>query len=152
MTRRFKLTGFAELERALVEELPKATAKNVLRGAAKDAMKPIEARAKQLVPVDEGDLRDSITTKNAKAKRQRGSYKYAASTGVEVWTGPTGRPAGGNAAWQEYGTVHMPAHPFMRPAADFEAEGVIEDVGRFLKDRIEKAKKRIARKAAKAGR
>lgn len=149
MTQRFKLTGFAELERALTDDLPKATAKNALKRAAIAAMKPIEERAKQLVPVDDGQLRDSITTKPARAKRQRGSVKYAASSGIEVLTGPTGRQEGGNAAWQEFGTVHMPANPFMRPAADFEAEGVIEDLARELKAQIDKAAKRIARKLAR---
>ena len=145
----YKLRGFAELEKALVEELPKATAKSALRKAAITAMEPVKERAKQLAPVDDGKLRDSIVTKPARAKRQRGSVRFAAASGVEVLTGPTGHPEGGNAAWQEFGTVHMPANPFMRPAADFEAEGVIEEMGKQLKLRIDKARKRIAKRAAK---
>lgn len=144
-----KLEGFDELERALVEELPRATSKNVLRRSAIAAMARVEERAKQLVPLDKGELRDSIRTKVARAKRQRGSVKFAASSGVEVHTGPTGRPEGGNAAWQEYGTVKMPAQPFMRPAADEELPNVLDDVQAELTTQIDKARKRIARKLAR---
>ncbi|MFN6934936.1 MAG: HK97 gp10 family phage protein, partial [Tsuneonella sp.] len=97
-----KLEGFRELERALAEELPKATARNVLRRTAINAMGRVEARAKQLAPVDDGRLRDSITTKAVTAKRQRGSVRYATSSGIEVQTGPTGRQEGGVGAFQEF--------------------------------------------------
>lgn len=149
MASKIKLEGFAELENALKDELPKATAKNVLRRSGKTAMGRIEDRAKQLVPVDDGQLHDSITTKPARAKRQRGSVKYAASSGITLLTGPTGRPEGGNAAWQEYGTVKMAAQPFMRPAIDEEAPNVIEDIRAELTTQIDKARKRIARKLAR---
>lgn len=149
MTTRYQLTGFKELEDALVNELPKATSKNVLRRAGIAAMKQVEDRAKQYVPVDKGALRDSITTKPVRAKRQAGSVRFQASSGIEVATGPTGTPEGGNAAWQEFGTVKMLAQPFMRPAADEEAPGVIDEVQRELTKQIDKAKKRIARKLAR---
>lgn len=148
---KLELKGFRKLERALAEELPKATAKNALRGAAKDAMGLVETRAKQLVPVEKGNLRDSITTKTAKAKRAKGSVRFERSTGVEVWTGPSGKhPEGsGNPAWQEFGTVKQTAQPYMRPAADEEGQRVIDDVRGFLAERIGKARSRIAKKAAK---
>lgn len=143
-----KLTGFKELEQALIEDLPKTTAKNVLKRSAITAMAKLEARAKDLAPKDDGTLADSITTKPVKAKRASRT-RYAASSGVTVATGPTGRPEGGNAAWQEFGTVHMAANPFMRPAADAEIEGVLEVVREELAAQIDKAKTRIARKAAR---
>lgn len=149
---KIKLEGFNELEAALVNDLPRATAKSVLRRTAINAMKPIEERAKQLVPVDDGQLRDSIQTRPVRAKRQRGSVRYAASEGVEVHTGPRankGQPLGGNAAWQEFGTVKQAAQPYMRPSADFEAEAVIDIVRDELKAQIDKAKARIARKLAR---
>lgn len=144
-----KLTGFRELERALAEELPKATARNVLRRTAIGAMDRLKSRAQQLAPVGDGTLRDSITTKQAKAKRSKGSVKFDRSSGVEVLTGPTGREEGGYAAFQEFGTVNMPANPYMRPAADAEGQAVVEQVRDELAAQIEKAKERIARKAAK---
>jgi HK97 gp10 family phage protein len=145
------LRNFHELEKALAEELPKATAKNVLRRSMIDAMGKVEARAKQLAPVDKengGALRDSITTKAARAKRSSRN-RYETASGITVLTGPTGRQEGGNAAWQEDGTVNMPANPYMRPAADSEGPNVMDDVIAALTENIEKATARIARKAAK---
>jgi HK97 gp10 family phage protein len=140
--------GFKELEAVLVNDLPKTTAKNVLKRAAIEAMKRIEARAQELAPKDDGTLADSITTKPVKAQRTSRT-RYASQSGVTVATGPTGRPEGGNAAWQEFGTVNMPANPFMRPAADSESGAVIDDVRAALVAQIDKAKARIARKLAK---
>jgi HK97 gp10 family phage protein len=146
-----KIEGFKELDRALRDELPRATAKNASRRAMIDAMKPVEARAKQLAPVAEhegGQLRDSITTKPVKAKRISRT-RYASSNTIEVATGPTGREEGGNAAWQEFGTVKMPPKGYMRGAADAEGENTVERLRDHLTTQIEKAKARIARKAAR---
>lgn len=147
----FKLTGFDDLERALVEEFPRATSKNILKRAGIGAMKRIETRAKELAPKQEGALADSIATKQVKAKRSSRT-RFEAQSGVTIATGPTSRKPdgpGGNASWQEFGTVKMAANPFMRPAVDGEAEAVIGDVRTELALQIEKARKRIARKAAR---
>lgn len=146
-----KTYGFRELERALVEELPKATARNVLRRTGIKSLKQLEGRAKELAPKDDGTLAESITTKPVKAKRASRD-RYQSQSGVTIATGPTSRrsdSAGGNAAWQEFGTVNMPANPFMRPAIDSEAGGVIDVVRSELATEIGKAKSRIAKKAAK---
>jgi HK97 gp10 family phage protein len=143
-----QLRGFSELERALKDELPKATSKNILRRTALNAMKPIEERAKELAPKDDGTLAASITTKVVKAKRVSRT-KFASSDGVTVATGPTGRPEGGNAAWQEFGTVKQAAQPYMRPAGDYESDAALDIVRDELAAQIDKARKRIARKAAK---
>lgn len=150
----FKTKGFAELERALAEELPKATARNVLRRAGLKAMAAVESTAKNLAPKGSGDLAILIETKPVKAKRISRT-RYARSEGVEIATGPTvnrktRRQEGGYAAWQEFGTVNMPANPYMRPAADAQRTAVPDEVGLELAEQIEKAKKRIARKTARA--
>lgn len=147
---RVKLSGFRELEQALAEELPKATAKNVLRRSAIAAMQRIEGRAEQLAPRRKGKLVASVTTKPAKAKRVSRT-RFARSSGVEVWTGPIGKneAGSGNPAWQEFGTVKMPPHPYMRPAADAEGGNVIAEIRQALTEQIAKAKARIAKKAAR---
>ena len=142
-----KTHGFKELERALAEELPKATAKNVLRRSATEVMQNrIESRARELAPKERGKLADGIVTKPVRAKRVSRT-QYASQSGVAVATGPTGRPEGGNASWQEHGTANMPANPYMRSAVDAEGEAVIDDIREVLTAQIEKAKARIARKA-----
>lgn len=151
----FKAKGFAELERALAEELPKATARNVLRRTGLGAMDRIEKRAQALAPKDSGDLTVSIQTKAAKTKRVSRT-RFARSEGVEIQTGPTIGAAfrneeGGYAAFQEEGTANMAANPYMRPAYDENKNAVIDDVRDELAEQIEKAKARIARKLARKG-
>lgn len=143
------MEGFAELERALAEDLPKATARNVLRRAGVATMQErIEGPARARAPRKRGDLADGIVTKPVRAKRQRGG-RYERSSGVEIETGPTGNPEGGNASWQENGTVNMAANPYMRPTVDAEGERVIDDVRKVLAEQINKAKARIAKRLAR---
>lgn len=152
-------SGFKELERALKEELPKATAKNALWRAAENPMKArIEKGMADRAPYDADDrdgdgnhLKDTMKTERVKATRQRGSVKFDSRNGVEVRTGPApvGKRARANAGWQEYGTVKQAANPYARPTADAEGAHVIDDVRDELTVQIEKAKARIARRAAK---
>lgn len=147
----FRTTGFKELERALAEELPKATARNVLRRTATKSMERVRVKMGELAPRDEGVLAGSMKTQSVKAKRQRGSVKFERSSGVEVMTGPApeGKMNRSNAGFQEDGTVNMPPNPYARPAADSEGEAVIKEVRDTLATEIQKAAARIARKAAK---
>lgn len=148
-----KTTGFEGLEDALIEleqfSGRTTTGKNAVQRGIKKAMKRVENKAKSLVPVDDGDLRDSITTKKERAKRQRGSAKFARQTGISMLTGPTGKKEGGNPAWQEFGTVKMTPQPYMRPAADLEGERVIADVAKELQDAVMKSVARARKKAAR---
>lgn len=157
MTRRsaigFSISGFRELERALAEELPKATAKSVLRRTAVKSMERVRTGMEDRAPKDKRKLAGGMKTQNAKAERIPGTKRYKKQNGVSVNTGPTTGPAeGGNPAWQEFGTEKMPAHPYARPTADAEGENVIQEVKGELTRQIEAAKKRIARKAARQGR
>lgn len=144
--------GFEGLEDALIEleQLSgrTTTGKNAVQRGMRKALKAIEDRAKDLVPVDEGDLRDSITTKKQRAKRGSGG-RYLRETGITMLTGPTGRQEGGNAAWQERGTVKQPAQPFMRPAIDAESMGVVTTVIGVLREEVMKSVARARKKAAK---
>jgi hypothetical protein len=152
-----KLEGFKELERALAEELPKATARNAMTRAATEAMEPMRERMAQLAPYDPDDrdedgqhLRDTMRTQTAKARQAR-AFGVDRQSGVVVMTGPApvGRRARANAGWQEYGTVKMGAKSYARVAADTEADAVIDGLGDALAKQIDKAKARIARKAAR---
>lgn len=60
----------------------------------------IEARAKQLAPVDSGLLRNSIQTDI------KGPLKATVGTNTEY------------ASYQEFGTRHQKGKPFLTPAAD----------------------------------
>ena len=152
------LKNFKEFEKALAEELPKATSRNVLNRVAKRVMERIRVRMGQLAPYDSADknrdgehLKDVMKTQPIKATRQKGSIKFDRSSGVGVLTGPAPgtRLAQSNAGWQEFGTVNMPANSYARPAVDAESGKVIDEVRELLAEEINKAKTRIARKASK---
>lgn len=154
----FHMTGFKELERALAEELPKATARNVLTRTATKSMERVRVRMGQNAPYDPADrdedgkhLKDTMKTQRVTAKRARGQARFDRSSGVQVMTGPApeGQRARANAGWQEDGTVNMPPNPYVRPAADSEGEAAVKDVRDILADEVNKAKARIERKAAK---
>jgi HK97 gp10 family phage protein len=148
-----KADGFAGLEEALVEleQLTgrTTTGKNAVQRGMRKALSLLEQRAKQLAPKNTGRLERRIVTKKARAQRARG--RYLRETGVEMLTGPTGRQEGGIAAYQEFGTVKMPASPFMRPAADAESDAVVADVIRVLADEIDRTVQRARKRAARKG-
>jgi HK97 gp10 family phage protein len=154
MKMEMKLEGLGGLEEALVEleQLTGRTTagKNAVQRGMRKALSAIETRAKQLVPEDTGKLRDSITTKKVRARRGAGG-RFLRESGIEMLTGPTGREEGGVGAFQEFGTVNMPAAPFMRPAADAEADNVIAQVADVLRDEIDRTTERARKRAAKKG-
>jgi HK97 gp10 family phage protein len=100
--------GVDKLRRALVDELPKQV-RAQLEIAMTEGAALIAAGAKFRVPVDMGNLRDSIRVSNVYTGR-RGALVIRISAGE-----PT--PDGYNTArLVEFGTVDTPAQPFMLPS------------------------------------
>jgi HK97 gp10 family phage protein len=146
MVERIKVEGLKEVQAAL-HELPKATAKNVIRRVLKSRGEPIADAARSRVPVDQGDLKRSIAVSTKLTRRQRGKHKKFGPNDVEVFVGPGAHP---QAHMQEFGTSKEPAQPFMRPAWDQTRMDVLDGIAADLWTEIEKAVARRARKAAKA--
>ena len=124
MSGSFKLTGARELDQAL-GELKKSTERSLLRRVALKALEPMRDRAKQLAPVQEGRLRESIVVGTTLSRRAKKSERAEPKGGVRVFVGTAKR----NAVAVEFGTFRAPAHPFMRPAFDSEgpkAVGIVE--------------------------
>lgn len=164
-----KVDGFRELEDAL-RELPTALARNTGKRAMLKAAEPMVAKAKSLVPVRTGALRDSITAKAAvvnrlglrefgqvmratgdkSAARQalRDARRGKGSSGtVQVKLGPGQLP---HAHLVEFGSVHNePPHPYLRPAFDTEVGAVIDTVGDILRVEIAKTAARLEKRAAR---
>lgn len=141
-----ELTGARELHDAL-GELTKATERTLLRRIATKALEPIVARAKELAPVDSGELRDSITIGTKLSKRARRAARADKADGVTVYAGSADR----NAVPREFGTIRSRAEPFMRPAWDEGKHGALDYVRRNLGSEIEKTAARVARRALKLG-
>ena len=138
------IEGLKEAEAALAQ-LPKATARNVLRRVLKPRAEALAAHARILVPVGFGDLRELIIVSTQVDKRQRRDHAPIKS-GVEMFVGTSRVPQG---IWQEFGTSQHGAQPFMRPVWDSDKEGLLEHLGRDLWAEIKKAADRQAKKQAK---
>lgn len=139
-TQHFKIEGLKELDEAL-KELPKATARNVLLRVLKKEAQPIADDAAAFAPDDPTtggkDLRGSMLVLSVPAKRR--------ASDVEVAVGPSTKTFYGQ--FQEFGVAHHGPQPFLRPSWDSNVMGVLNGIRDRLAEEIEKARKRLARKA-----
>lgn len=139
----FKLEGLSELQEAL-QELPKATGKNVVKRALIKAGQPIADQAQSNARRLTGKFQRSFGVSDRLASRQRSQHKKESE--VEVFAGP-GELV--QAITEEFGTAHSAAHPTMRPAWDAHKRSALDSIAKDLADEIEKARARLARKAAR---
>ena len=140
----FRLDGFKDLEntfrRIMKSPTPAATTRALRKGA-----EVIADEARRLVPVSTGNLRDSIIVSE---RPLGGAFKMdnAVSSGrTNVYVGPRGgggSPEGFYGHMVEFGTVHMAAQPFMRPAIDNTRGEVERVIARELWSVISDAAKR----------
>jgi HK97 gp10 family phage protein len=148
-----RIEGLRDLDHALAE-LPKATAKNVLKRTLIKAAKPIDDEASRLAPHSSGKLATSIITGTRLTRSQKGEgpvltesgFRSAAKNYVEVYVG-TALPRG---QFMEFGTFKDAPEPFMTPAWEANKEGALQIIETTLGTEIEKAAARLARKAARA--
>lgn len=141
-----KVEGLNELQKAL-RQLPDSTAKGVARRVLKKAGEPVAQTARQLVPVKEGHLRDSIGVSTKLSKTQRRKHRKIGKDDIEMFIGAGPLP---QAHHQEFGTKDHPAQPFMRPAWDKNKRAVLEGIKGDLWEEIRKTAERVAKRAAKA--
>lgn len=171
--KRTRIEGLKDVEKAL-GQLPRATAKNVLRRVAMKNMQPVAQAMRE--NATEGLKDDIIVT----TKRPKGGGREPRKSTVEVFAGPIHSRKG---HLTEFGTaphtiraratntggkmvfyvngrivatpiVHHPGtppQPFARPAWDEESPGLPMSVGADIFAEIKKATDRQARKQARAG-
>ena len=109
---RIKIEGAEDVLRAF-DRFDKASREN-LRTAVKKNANALRKAIKDRAPVDTGNLRDSIAARFEK-------------DGLGADVGPT-RPKGSHAHFLEFGTVKMPARPFITPAAEEQRDKYLNDV------------------------
>lgn len=106
--------GLDKLKRRLVDVIP-AKVRAELERAMLESADIIVAGARLRVPVDEGDVRDSIRHHGMKEGKRGGLY-----VAITAGDNSTETKAGSNtyqvARLLEFGTVKMPAQPYMLPA------------------------------------
>lgn len=164
-----KVEGLKELEDALLE-LPKATQGNVLKRASATAAADYADYASRLAPRGPtGRLSREIKVSKPKiigpgkaafasamkegatraeaASAARAANKASGGKGRSVITnvGPTKSAFYG--LFQEFGTRNHPPKPFMRPAWDALQMSMLDTMAKTLGEEIEKARKRLAKKA-----
>ena len=142
------LTGFKELAKALKELGPRVGRKH-LRGSTSKGAAVIRKKARELAPVDTGEMRKDI-----QIKREKTSGDNVASYSVYTRSGKRSRLAGkarnvdkDSFYWKflEFGTAKMAARPFMRPAFEAEKESAVDAIGAELDKRIQKEAADLAR-------
>lgn len=139
----FKVEGLKELEAAL-KELPRTTARGVLRRTLVKEAKPIAAAGEANAPKLTGQLAQSYTIGSKLSRRQKRLHKKESD--VEIFVGPTPHP---KSVQTEFGNAHQAPHPHLRPAWDGNVMRVLDGIRNTLADEIEKTRARIARKAAR---
>lgn len=158
-------SGFKALEAALAE-LPKATARNVLKRTMIKAAEPIRSRAEELAPRDTGNLKKSIIA-STRLKNKVGNAAYSAAiwaglgkgaalqamraarrankaSFAELYIGPV-VPDAFYAHFLEFGTQKAPAQPFLRPAWDARKDDALSIMRSELGNEIIAAARRIGR-------
>jgi HK97 gp10 family phage protein len=170
MSVRVKVEGLREIEAAL-KELPKATAKNIMRRVLIARAQPIADAMRRNAPKDSGQLRDSIAVSTRSTGGSAGKQAFAAtmaaggtrkeagaaareanratSGSVFVYVGATA--AGFYGSFAEFGTSRQPPEPWIRPAWDAEKDNLLPGIGADMWAEIKKAIERRSRKLAKQG-
>jgi hypothetical protein len=111
----------------------------VIEPAIWKSLLAIEAQAVELVPVDLGNLRNSVTIATSKNKKQHGASKDGISGGAADYQGVIGTGAE-YAGAVEFGRPDMPnypAQPFLRPAVDWFRSKIGQITGGELKKQME---------------
>lgn len=143
---RFRVDGLKELEAAL-KELPRATAKNVMKRSLMKAAAPVATTGSALAPVLTGALQRHVKVGGTLTRRQKS--RFPKQSAVEVYAGVSNSLPQGHL--QEFGTFDQPPQPFLRPAWEQHKMAVLETIKSLTWDEIAKAAARLAKKRARAG-
>lgn len=166
-----KVEGLADLEAAMIRDLPNSAAKAVLRRVALASVDPMLTVVREMAPADDpggtperpaNSYRNSWIKGTRLNKRQRRMAKREGKSNVEVYVGT---PQSSLGTELEFGTSNrvqkttsretgqVTARPHARPAWQATAPLITENLRDKLWAEIQKTTQRLARKAAKlAGR
>jgi hypothetical protein len=141
-----KVEGFKELDRALAD-MKRSTGSGMLKRAGLKAMQPMADLAARLAPNDPKtpplDLATSITV--AAGRKTFGDRR------ASIYMGPAvSLPRFARAIVMEFGSFKDAPQPYMRPAYDQDAAGVVERLKPLIKAEIDKTVARLAARAARS--
>ena len=127
MAAEIKFTGGPELERALLD-LGHAIAGRLGVNAVRAGARVIAASARRKVPVRTGALKASIRIFDDRELNREQGNQRAAGAGSRLFYAPL----------VEFGTAHMAAQPFLRPAMDESAREAVDKMRDNLANGIER--------------
>lgn len=133
-----KLKGLEGLEKKLAQ-VKGATAKNKMRKVLREAGEPVARKMRQLAPVDERKLVESIDVSPLLNRSQRSQHPKGYFADLEMHIGPSGVVQG---VVQEFGTWFHGAHPFARPAWDALQDDTLDMIGALAWAEVEKKARR----------
>jgi HK97 gp10 family phage protein len=122
--------GIDQLRRRLVDEIPKAVRAELERAMLESA-DLIVAGARLRVPVDEGDVRDSIRQHGVREGKRGGLY--VAITAGDQSTENDGYQV---ARLLEFGTMRMAAQPYLLPSYRANRKRAQRRMRKAIKDAI----------------
>lgn len=143
----FTLVGARETMEALRTMLPDRTAKNIMKRVLKKHAEPFAAKMAAMAPVRTGQLKAGVGVGTTLSKHQKSQFRKEHEDDVVVFAGVGPLP---QAHLVEYGTSHSAPRPFARPAWDAEKMNMLKGLLEDMRQEIDKAAARAARKAAKA--
>lgn len=151
---RVSVTGLKETVAAL-QELPRATARNVLRRALMKRAEPLVSLMRSYAPDDPStsgkhDLRTNIAVGQRLSPRQARLHRRETKDEkqfAEVFVGVTTMARQG--LLMEFGTEHSAPQPFVRPGWDQGAGDVLQGLSSDIWQEIDKAARRRAVKLAR---
>jgi HK97 gp10 family phage protein len=151
MAQEINIKGGKELQE-LLNTLPVKLERSILRGAMRAGAKVILDEAKNNVPVQSGDLRDSLRiSTNARrgkvtASVRSGNKKVFYSNFVEYGTAAhsiTAKSGGalsfGGVFTKSVNVAGARPKPFLRPALDTKSTEAINMIGEYIRKRLTKA-------------
>ena len=150
------LKGFDKLERGLLA-LPDEIARKVAQDSVRKGAVIIQREAQARAPVQAGDRVHRISTSKRAKKYSKGRKPGFLRASILVRLNRAATTAGSplvySIGWskdayyglfQEFGSRHQPARPFLRPAADSKFEEAVAAIGADMGPRIEAAAKKLA--------
>jgi len=153
---RLKVSGFRDMEKALAQ-LPRGTAKGVVRRVQKKTLAPVADAADAFSP----HFQIAVTSRLSPRQRAQARSDFAGRV-VTTYVGPVAQDGSHapHAHLVEFGTGprfhksgkytgEMPPDPFMRPAWDMHKGSLLAKLGEHMWTEIEKTIKRRAAKAAR---
>lgn len=128
----------------VLSQLGKKVAENALKTAVERGAQPIINAAKAKAPIlkepsknrKPGELRDSICAE-VKLNKRKGSAR--AKIGPKRTKGAGRQDPGCWGLMEEFGSVHNPAQPYMRPAYDSAGNDAVKELTNALKSAIDEA-------------